>query len=53
MWLSSEAVTRSRCRRAAGWNRSVEVQDELYLGISLGGSGTIERRVSRERFGYV
>jgi hypothetical protein len=31
----------------------VEVQDEIYLGISLGRSGTIEHRVSRERFGYV
>ena len=31
----------------------VEVEDELYLGISLSRSGTIEHRVSRERFGYL
>lgn len=31
----------------------VEVESELYLGISLSRSGAIEHRVSRERFGYV
>jgi hypothetical protein len=31
----------------------IDVEDELRLGISLGRSGELEHRVSREPFGYV
>jgi hypothetical protein len=39
--------------RGASESIDVEVEEELFLGISLSRSGAIEHRVSRERFGYV
>jgi hypothetical protein len=40
---------------ARGSSRSIdiEVEDELFLGISLSRSGALEHRISREPFGYV
>jgi hypothetical protein len=39
--------------RGASRSIDVELEDQLFLGISLSRSGAIEHRVSRERFGYV
>ena len=39
--------------RGASQSIDVEVEDELYVGISLDRAGTIQHRISRERFGYV
>ena|SRR5215207_1756419 len=39
--------------RGASRSIDVEVEDQLFLGISMSRSGAIEHRVSRERFGYV
>jgi hypothetical protein len=39
--------------RGASQSIDVEVEDELFVGISLSRSGVIEHRTSRQPFGYV